>query len=337
MTRDYKYGILMSQLEFENLVINVPQRDVFASGDFFARFNLGGLIHSKQYFEAINLGEQILHEIHRFDDSKFKDLHLGAPFYWMGMAAYYLHDYQSAIYYIDASVAEDIKNDPLSNNTPSRLFLRLDGDANNQAAKEIVIKAQNIIEKYIVEYNKLLLKDSKEQYLLSLADIRKFLLEPASLFKQVNYRSSASTFITFFIEFNYRYFQLMIRNEPGTNELFFMHLFKGCLLFESLLKNNPNKKLPENISLERVLIELSNEFNITEKIKIGGLSFQQVVKQAVNVDDRLNSLILLTGKYRNVLGHNVAWNTSLSCDQYVDAFYIIANSCLHAISVLYRV
>jgi hypothetical protein len=321
---------------FRSLVAKIPPGDVIASGDFFARFNLGGLIKNKQYFEAINLGERILHEIHRFDESKYKAIHLGAPFYWMGMAAYYMRDYHSAIYYIDASISEDIKH-PLPNITPSQLFLRLDGDANKQAAKEIVKNAQGNIQRSLDVYNKLVDKENKGHYHLLMDDLRKFLLEPASLSKQVSHRSLATTFITFFIEFDYRYFQLMVRNEPGTNELFFMHLFKGCLLFESILKNNPKKKLSDNVTLEKILFELSSEFNLPEKIKIGGLSLQQVLNQAGKTDDHLSNLILMTGKYRNVLGHNVAWNTSLSCHQYIDAYFLIANSCLHAISVLYRV
>ncbi len=109
--KEYKYRKIVPQKEFEELLEKIPPGDVFASGDFFNRFGFGNLIREGNYFEALDLGEEILHEIRRLNEKKYKEIHLGTPFYWMGMAAYLLHEYQSAIYYIDASRSEDIKND----------------------------------------------------------------------------------------------------------------------------------------------------------------------------------------------------------------------------------
>ncbi len=305
-------------------------------GIFFARFKLNELIYNHQFFEAINLGEELLRKIKGINENKFNKICLGAPFYWMGMAAYLIHDFQTAIYYIDASVSEDVVNVPEQKNTPSRLLLRLDGEADNQAAKILVNHAQSRVNESIASYNLLMDHNNKENYHLSIKDIQKYLLDPAIDSPSNSSRSIASTFITFFLEFDYRAFQLMIRNKPGTNEIFLIHLFKGCLLFESLLKNNPKIKISKISNLETALLKFSKEFELPNKLDIGGVTFPQVLEQSNKSDDLISTAILMTGKLRNVLGHNLAWDVTLSPEQYIDAFHFISKSCLHAISVLYR-
>ncbi len=171
---------------------------------------------------------------------------------------------------------------------------------------------------------------------MSIEDIQIFILDQASSSKDVSFRSLASALITFFLELDYRLFQLMLRNEPGANELFFVHLFKGCLLFESLLKNNPTMEMPKLDNLEQLLSKLKDKFNLPDKIKIGGVSLPNVIKQSHSIDDNLSSFILMTGKYRNTLGHNLGWDIPITYEQYLNAFLTISISCLHAISVLYR-
>lgn len=116
-------------------------------------------------------------------------MHKGLIFYIMGIAAFRIHAYASAIYYIDSAVSEDLKNEPDNYNSPSRLFLRLEGDKNEQAAKVVVQDAEARITDKINLYNKLNDASSQKFPNLSAEDIREFLLAPASSLIQSDLRS----------------------------------------------------------------------------------------------------------------------------------------------------
>lgn len=339
MSRNFINTIFVTEEEISGMLnqISRENNDVFrrASSDFFARFGLAQLIRTGQFSQAMDRGEEILHMCHRLNQDLYSEMHKGLIFYFIGIAAYRIHAYSSAIYYIDSAVSEDLRNEPDNYNSPSRLFLRLEGEKDEQAAKLLVKDAQTKIEDKINLYNELNKTSALKSSNLSIEDVRKYLLEPASSLNQPDLRSLATTFITFFLEFDYLFFQLMVRKESGTNEPFFTHLFKGCLLFESLLKKNPSVKAKGG-SLEKLLSGLSKSLGLPKQIKIGSASLENVLKEIQTADDSSTSAIIMTGKLRNTLGHNIGWSDQLTKEQYLQSFLFIAVSCLHAISTLYR-
>jgi hypothetical protein len=335
MARDFITNILVSEEEISKLLNDLPEDDPTAASDFFARFGFSQLYQNNRFFEALERGHEILQLCAKINPKVYRKMHKGYPFYWMGMAAYRIFDFQSAIYYIDATLSEDLKNIPSDPDTPPRLFLRLEGGDDRQAAKYIVQGAQESIEEYIGFYNDVLGKNDLEFPLLRTDDIRLGLLIPAVSSDKPDIRSLASTFITFFLEFKYRDFQLYLRTEPGSNEPFFIHLFKGCLLFESLLKNNPHRKCTKT-KLSKVLQDLSKELGISPKVDIGSANLSQVLQDSINASDSIDAAITITGKIRNTLGHDIGWPELLTRDQYLNGFLLIAISCLHTITTLYR-
>ena len=339
-SRKFAANLLATEGEISGMLKQIAMKDDpvalrKASSDFFARFGLGNLIMSNQFFEALNKGEEILHLCHRLNEGIYSKMHKGLLFYFMGIAAYRIHAYASAIYYIDSAVSEDLKNESENYNSPSRLFLRLEGEKDEQAAKVIVQDAQTRIEDKINLYNELNTASALKFSNLSMGDIRKYLLDPASSLNKPELRSLATTFITFFLEFDYLYFQLMVRKESGTNEPFFTHLFKGCLLFESLLKKNPTANATGG-TLEKLLGGLFKPLGLPKQVKIGAANLENVLKDIQTFDDSFTSAIIMTGKLRNTLGHNIGWTDQLTKEQYLHGFLLIAVSCLHAISTLYR-
>jgi hypothetical protein len=210
----------------------------------------------------------------------------------------------------------------------------LEGDDDRQAAKHIVQGAQKSIQEFISIYNKILQKFEMDIPLLSIESLRSGFLEPLVFSDNPDKRSLASTFITFFLEFKYRDFQLSLRPGSGTNEPFFIHLFKGCLLFESLLKNNPTKEVGTQ-TLYLVLRELSDELGLPNNFSIGKAHLSKVLEEIVTADDQLANSIILTGRLRNTLGHDLGWPSLLLGTHYRHGFLHIGISCLHSISVLY--
>jgi hypothetical protein len=335
MSREFIANILVLEDELSIMLNELPADDPNAASDFFARFNFGTWYKNNMFYETLEQGHNILRLCEKLNPELYPKIHKGLPLYWMGMAAYRIHDFQSAIYYIDATLSEDLKNFPSDPNTPPRLFLRLEGEDERQAAKSLVQGAQETIEEYINLYNQILNKSKLQIPLLGINDVRSGLLRPAVLSDNPDIRSLASTFITFFLEFKYRDFQLNLRTEPGTNEPFFIHLFKGCLLFESLLKNNPTKKIKGN-TLAPALRELRKEMDLPKDFSLGNLTLPQVLDDIQNVDDRISTAILMTGRLRNTIGHNLGWSAQLFREQYIQSFISIGISCLHTIATLYR-
>ena len=124
----------------------------------------------------------------------------------------------------------------------------------------------------------------------------------------------------------------------GSFEPFFHHLFKGCVLFESLLKNNPNYPVtvpPENSNLGAVLQFLYNELNIRHDISIGRIDLPTIISNLVAADESIQTSIEIAGQIRNTVGHNFGWVINLSKIDYQRLFQMVMSSCLHAIACLY--
>ena len=180
MSRNFATTILITEEEISGMLSQISREDndTFrkASSDFFARFGLGHLIGAGQFFQAMDRGEEILHLCHRLNQDLYSKMHKGLIFYFMGIAAYRIHAYASAIYYVDSAVSEDLRNEPNNYNSPSRLFLRLEGEKDEQAAKVVVQDAQKRIENLINHYNDLVNISTLNFQSLSITDIRKYLL-----------------------------------------------------------------------------------------------------------------------------------------------------------------
>ena len=129
----------------------------------------------------------------------------------------------------------------------------------------------------------------------------------------------------------------------GTSEPFFLHLFKGCVLFESLLKENRtrlwNPPNPARNTLGAAIIEFHDLLNINRALgtQIGANNLSDVVSSlnTTGGNEPVDIAIQFTGKLRNTIGHNLGWNISINKLEYQRLFQMVASSCLHAIACLY--
>ena len=137
------------------------------------------------------------------------------------------------------------------------------------------------------------------------------------------------------MEWDYRNILFDIRPVQGTAEPYFLHLFKGCVLFESILKGNPKKPPPINYTLGRTLRFLHSELGIPNDINIGNTNFPDIIADLAGVNDSIQTAIQFTGKIRNTLGHNLGWVVNLDKMQYQRLFRMVSSSCFHAIAYLY--
>jgi len=298
--------------------------------NFFTPF----LIHLQNPWDITSTGLRLLDKCHSADPAAYSRIYKGWIYFYLGLASFRLQDYEIAFFFIDNAVESDLhKFDPVTNPSHAMRLIQLDNDPPEH--KDFIGAAEKRIDAIIQVYN--ICPESKN---LNLPELRENFLRPAMKVNRKNWGTLATTFISFCLEWNYRDQLFTLCPEPSTSEPYFLHLFKGCLLFESLLKNNPNCPAPNITSnLGDELKRLKTQLGIHDKSKlnINGKTLNQVVNKInQESDNSLPTAMQYTGWLRNTLGHNLGWGISLNKSQYQRLFEMVASSCIHAIACLYK-
>ena len=210
--------------------------------EFWNTFNTNpkSLLNNRQFLQLRDRMFGLLRFCKSIDADAFSRIHKGHPYYFIGITSYLLDDFQTAIYFFDAALTEDVNAgaDPIDNPTPGTHFLMLEGEAVHQAAKAITKFAQTKVERALEHYAKT--TKSAEVSDLTLDDLRKdFIYYALKATDKPGLRTLVTSFITYCIEWDFRNEHFEYEVKKGTSEPFFLHLFRGCILFESLLKLNP--------------------------------------------------------------------------------------------------
>lgn len=290
------------------------------------------LIREGSYSKAQSYLFGLLHKCREIDPNSYVKIHKGNPFYFLGISSFLLHDYQTATYFFDASVSEDLRygTDAKNNPSPSTRFLALEGEKEDQAAKQLTRLAETKVKRAIEIYNSMI----SHQEDFSIEELRERFLFPAlSTQKPHGWRTLVTVFISFFIEWDFRNQLFDLQPNQGTLEPFYIHLFKGCVLFESLLKENSKRTCNSN-TLGKALRSLYRDLELKEPPKISS-TFDQILTDVFQTDNSIATAISFTGKVRNTTGHRVSWNDQIEKLQYQRLFEMISVSCLHAIACLY--
>lgn len=308
---------------------------------WFSRFKFASDAINGNPAGALYQGLDLLNKCRALDENAYAEIHKGGAFYWLGIASFLVNEYEMATFFFDASVSEDMRwgDDPKSTKlTPAMLFMRMDGDQPNQAARELVSFAQARTESLIRDYNALSGNSTNN---MSIQFLRERLFIPSILKEHVKWRSLTSTFISFFLEWDYRNMLFDIRITAGTFEPFYVHLFKGCLLFESLLKENPidpwNPLSPRENTLGKALEKYSARLGSNANLgqSISGPDLETILSDLKSADSSILTAIKFSARLRNTLGHNLGWDIGLTKGEYFRLFQMVAGSCIHVVANLY--
>ncbi len=310
---EYKSALLA---EYENLDKNAHNADSFFQ-----------ILVPPGY---LGLLEQILEILQEHDFAKYEKVHKGSPFYLLAINSFRIEDFERAVFYMDAAINEDIKNHKDIPNTPAKLFFRLDSEIRDQAAFFIVCKINDSL--------KSLFDDVKDEggpiYNINL--IVKYLLEN-SINNKPELRTIASSFLSFVMEFETRNRHIMLYSDPvGTGEPFFLHLLKGCVIFESLLvnseiakeivsednrKSKKENRSPRSKTLKFFLEKKMLYQKLNCEAKPEGLnpkSFADLMDNIYKIkndsDYSLKTIKIVWG-LRNTIGHSISW-TKLNLKEY---------------------
>jgi len=324
-------------LQFRRKHVNVDELRTAASHgrgtEFFQQFGFGSLVQYRQPLFAYNEILRVLQECRAADEKAFKEIHKGGPYYWLGMAAYMFRDFETSVYFMDAAVSEDLRNNVSVKDTPAMLFITLRGDHPHQAAKEFVKISEDTIGTIIQTYLKYQGRRSTLPD-LTLDDLRNGFLYRATQPTNRRLRSVATTLLSFFLEASQRKVQLDNVPNPGSFEPFILHLFKGGLLVESLIKLNP-KNPPTDKTLGRVLNHVAGDLGISTGLSISANELQDVINEAESASWTIDNAFQISGRIRNTTGHSLGWEIGLTFNQYGAMFQNLSVACLHTINALY--
>jgi hypothetical protein len=289
------------------------------------------LLDAGQFRYCIEHALRLLNGLKELAPAEYQTAHKGTPFYIMGYAAFASHDYSTASLFFDAAVAEDLRNHP-GEPQAAVLFMELSDilpDGTPVLGTEIVRQIKADIDILIGDYNA---RPGARQ--VTLDELRTFFLRPIVTAGQPHTRTLVTALISFIAEWRYRA-TLINLFEHGSREPFFLHLLRGCVLFESLLKGQTKKVLTHNTLGDILRLDLLAELGIAN-VQVGANDFNAIVAGLIpNMD--IEATINSTARARNTLGHNLVWMvTDLNAGTYDLLMKNISCACLHAISKLYR-
>lgn len=298
-------GIFQDHFNIEVLkkIIDNPKE----ADEFFKTYGRDNIsIYDKFcYYEELlkKLKDEIKDKI---SDDGYKNLHKGLPFYLLSCYAFDMRNYEKALFYLDAAISEDIKNsenkkicDKNYQNDPAYLF--------------ITLKEQHEASAIVKKIRSFLLKKLKDMHLINKDDelnsfIEKLIKEKTG---EEGKRSIITAFYTFLLEYKDLKEQLELRSEQGGSiEPFLLHLFKGGLIMESLLKLK--YKFMDNGKQIKTLGDIFNcckvfkdDFNFTPETSAVGLD---VILATALSKTALEDAFSITAKLRNTTGHKLFWD-----------------------------
>jgi len=293
--------IAQVRLVFSQLIINSSED----GNRFFEAYCPGNTIDIiDRPYERFEDYENFLKIIREDDQVKYEIIHKGTPFYFLAWSAFDLKNYEKAVFYMDAAISEDKRKDPrgwLEN--PAGRFLTLNHQDVNQSAKRITKFLSDKISAVLSRFNSITGNSpiSVDNFVDKF--VKKLVVE-----KKEN-NSIITAFYSYILEFDDREKELSLRStEGGSIEPTLTYLFKGGLIFESLLKYFYPKQ--DNGSDYRTLKDIFNTADFkSDFITITDISASKLkeIVDAIGGNDLLTAFII-SSKLRNTAGHNLVWD-----------------------------
>jgi len=295
----------------------------FSNGNFFpGNTTLGTHMPHEKFLHY----EGILRGLYIDNPEKYLQIHKGTPYYFLGWTAYDLRDYERSLFYFDAALSEDIRRDPQGwKDTPAADFFKL-RDKAGQSALRVTVEVRQVVKEQISKYN------ANYGFHFTLENFLRYVDFNA---EKGSHRSVITSLYSFILDFFDRALQLNLRSiSGGTFEPFFLHLFKGCLVFESVLKEFFEDQF--SLPLGNILNNKKAQLEIPDFDTRGNLWFltditKEFIEYQLKSRQNITQSIFFTYKLRNATGHNLAWNVNFCANTYTDLFENILFSIFYLI------
>ena len=302
-----------------DFIIPAMQSQLEAMRQAFQSFDATNLQDGDRFFEVYGPGNstsQIDRPLERFHDyelmliilsgddrDKYKQMHKGTPFYFLGWLAFEIRNYEAANFYMAAALSEDKRKssgqpfDVWIQNPAGQFMLLQQGNQASYVTTIMSAFVQNAINLFVSKHPK------------SSFRIEDFTANFSRKFIQDGAYSIVTALYGFIMEHEDRYKNLLLTsaNIEATEPLL-LSLFKGGLIFESLLKHYYPNNSGQSI---RTLGGFSRNASFQADFPGCNLSqscnsLQAIVDRATEFDYK--TTFENTSKLRNTTGHKLLWD-----------------------------
>lgn len=308
----------------------LDSEDPQAANQFFETFGPGNIIlYPDRPHERFSDYERLLELLLRNDSEKYRSIHKGTPFYFMSWLAFDLRDFEKALFYMDGATSEDIRQNPDGwLDLPAGSFLTL-RSSEFQVAQRTIETIRSCLNRQIERFNSVsgLESITLQQFIDQFVRV---------LVQDVAQRTIISALYVYLLEFEERYRELRLRStEGGSIAPFIIHLFRGALIFESLLKHLYSQKDDGDPAktLGQVFYNTAFRHEFVSGVRTSADSLRDIV--AGITDDSMRSAFTTTARLRNTTGHNLVWDDEVFQEpsQYEALFHQEINALLYLVSV----
>lgn len=288
-------------------------------------------------YERLAIYEHIIDSLQTADNVKYGQMHKGTPYFFISWLAFTIKDFEKAIFYMDSAISEDIRVASFTPNpndwqtTPAAKFLLLDPNQPEVAARSIMNIITSKFQQELTMFN------TNSGANLDIARYRNNFVTPN--IQEASFRSIISGLYVFIMEYADRTNMIRLKSsEGGSIEPFLTHLFRGCLIFESLLKTEYggiNNTLGGYLSGSRALANLEigqgsyagNPLYRRDQ-PLGGYTLPIVLGLLPNWrhEDYKEKIIAIVYGIRNTTGHDLSWPVTFDEITYQELYQAILDS-----------
>lgn len=324
-----KHFFILSDDKVQNALDEFRTKEINGD-DFFGRYGPGNTFPSaNRPFERFADYQLLLEKMEAIDKEKFARTHKGTAFFFLFWTAYDCGFYEKALFYLDAAISENVLIAPHSwHKRQSAKYLWLN-EAPDKAAGRAVEHTKGLLKEQLDRFNSIAgvktvtLDDFIEKF------VRKLVMKTAN--GRAEGRTIVTALYTYLAEAEQRYKELKLRSRGGgSTELPLKHLFKGGLIFESLLKEC--YPALQNGMLGTIFKDPNFRNDFPGEISTKATKLE-TIRLITSPDDRLTAFNV-TSQLRNTTGHNLVWDDVFSnpdnfrrfVEQQVNAILYIAGA-----------
>lgn len=278
--------------------------DTVACDRFFEKWGVGQTLNIiNAPYERLESYRHVLRDVQKANPEKYRLIHKGTPFFFIGLLMFDCKNFEAAIFYISAALSEDRRRSGSTSlrdwiTTPAGQIMSLDGDTKWARITSILVDA---VENPINDFNSVSGASTTVNEL-----VQKF-VHP--MLEQGHY-SVITSLYSFVLEYKEAHKNLCLTSgSVDSTEPILVHLFKGALIFETILKHYyPHNDMGERI---KTLGRFSGNSAFTSTFPNVALSnstdsLQEIANAATNKD--LKTTMENTAKIRNTTGHKLVWD-----------------------------
>lgn len=323
---------------------NINDRDPDQADKFFQTYCVGQwnanrlsiVYHQRDYIGRVDSYQDLLLLLIKTDKEKFNKIHKGTPYCFLGWLYFDIGDYEKGVFYIDLAILEDIRmRGTYWSKTPATRLLTLEENSGDvEIHRRFVKDIKNILQLEIEEYK----KSIKESKLTSLD------IFVRSGLKNPHHRTIVTSLYAYVLQQKSLENLMKLKGEEsGSIEPFLIHLRKGTIILETILKEVYSSL--SGLTMAHILndpfVIKDSGLKLLDSGKVGS-TLEDVVRVLMPYFNKVtnepqNKWITIAYRLRNVTSHGMPWSEIIDAEIYKKLYQQVLFSILYLVDKKYLV